>query len=57
LHRCRNRILRPFEKPNATLNDPEFQQWMKEVAALPADEQWKAVARKLQELNPGFEGS
>ena len=29
---------------------------MKEVAALPAEKQVEAVAKKLQELNPGFDG-
>jgi formylglycine-generating enzyme required for sulfatase activity/serine/threonine protein kinase len=43
-------------KPITNINDPAFQKWMKDVAAMPADEQWKAVAKKLQELNPGFEG-
>lgn len=36
---------------------PAFQQWMKEVAAQPADQQVVAVAKKLQELNPGFDGA
>jgi hypothetical protein len=31
-------------------------QWERSVAELPADEQVKAVARRLQELNPGFDG-
>ena len=35
---------------------PAFQQWMKAVAALPAEKQVEAVAKKLQELNPGFDG-
>jgi len=34
-----------------------FDAWTKQVAAMPADEQVKAVARKLQELNPGFDGT
>ena len=38
------------------LNDPAFQQWMKTVAAMPAEKQVDAVAKKLQELNPGFDG-
>jgi serine/threonine protein kinase len=33
-----------------------FQQWTKEVAALPAEQQVRAVVRKLRELNPGFDG-
>ncbi len=39
-----------------TLNDPVFQQWLKDVAARTAEEQVVAVAKKLQELNPSFEG-
>ena len=43
-------------KPITAFNDPAFQQWMKDVAALPAEKQVQAVAEKLQELNPGFNG-
>jgi hypothetical protein len=43
-------------KPITTFNAPAFQRWMKEVAALPAEKQVEAVAKKLQELNPGFDG-
>jgi hypothetical protein len=43
-------------KPITTFNDPAFQKWMKEVAALPAEKQVEAVVKKLQELNPGFDG-
>ncbi len=35
---------------------PGFDQWVQEVAVLPAEKQVEAVARKLQELNPGFDG-
>lgn len=35
---------------------PGFEQWTKETSALPAEEQVKAVVKKLQELNPGFDG-
>jgi serine/threonine protein kinase/Leucine-rich repeat (LRR) protein len=42
--------------PIATLDDPAFQQWMKVVADMPADKQVEAVSKKLQELNPGFDG-
>ena len=49
-------VLQPIFE-NATLNDPAFQQWMKEAAALPAEKQVEAVVKKLQELNPGFDGS
>jgi serine/threonine protein kinase/Leucine-rich repeat (LRR) protein len=30
--------------------------WLKKVAAMPADKQVEAVAAKLKELNPGFDG-
>ncbi len=43
-------------KAITTFNDPAFKEWMKDVAALSADKQVDAVARKLQELNPGFDG-
>ncbi len=43
-------------KPITTFNDPAFQQWMKDVQALPAEKQVEAVAKKLMELNPGFDG-
>jgi hypothetical protein len=45
-----------FGKPITTFRDPAFKQWMKEVAALPAEKQVEAVAKKLQELNPGYDG-
>ena len=45
-----------FGNANATLADPAFQQWMKDVAAMPAERQVKAVSKKLMELNPGFDG-
>ena len=41
---------------NAILKDPAFQQWMKEVAALPAEKQVEVVVKRLRELNPGFDG-
>ncbi len=43
-------------QPNQPWNTPAFQKWMKDVAALPAEKQVEAVAKKLQELNPGFDG-
>ncbi len=46
----------PDHTPITTFNDPAFQQWMKEVATMPADKQADAVVKKLQELNPGFDG-
>jgi serine/threonine protein kinase len=52
--------LEPAEKltagPNERWNTPAFQQWMKDVAALPAEKQVDSVAKKLQQLNPGFDG-
>jgi serine/threonine protein kinase len=46
----------PRTKAAITLIDPAFQKWMKQVAGMPAEEQVKAVAKKLQELNKGFDG-
>ena len=33
-----------------------FDRWMKQVSGMPAEEQVKAVIKKLQELNQGFDG-
>jgi formylglycine-generating enzyme required for sulfatase activity/serine/threonine protein kinase/Leucine-rich repeat (LRR) protein len=38
------------------ISDAAFQQWMKDVAALPVKQQVEAVAKKLVERNPGFDG-
>ena len=38
--------------PNAAVDDA----WLKQVAALPAEKQVEAVAAKLKERNPGFDG-
>ena len=38
--------------PKTTVDDA----WIKQVAALPAEKQVEAVAAKLKELNPGFDG-
>ncbi|HEX4132873.1 MAG TPA: protein kinase [Pirellulales bacterium] len=35
---------------------PEFEAWVKATQALPAEQQVEAVAKKLMELNPGFDG-
>ncbi len=43
-------------RPATTLNDPAFQKWMNDVAGMPAKEQVKAVAKKLQDLNSRFDG-
>jgi tetratricopeptide (TPR) repeat protein len=37
-------------------SDHDATEWERKVAALPAAEQVKAVAAKLKELNPGFDG-
>ncbi len=36
---------------------PGFDSWCTEVAALPAEKQVDAVAAKLKEINPGFDGT
>jgi hypothetical protein len=38
------------------MHDPAFQQWVKDVQALPAEKQIEAVSKKLVELNPAFDG-
>lgn len=38
------------------IRDPAFQQWMNDVAAMPAEQQVDAVSAKLVEWNPGFDG-
>lgn len=35
---------------------PGFDQWLKDVQAMPAEKQLEAVSKKLVELNPGFDG-
>ncbi len=46
----------PANLPITTYKNAAFKKWQKDVAKLPAEEQVKAVASKLQELNPGFDG-
>ncbi len=41
---------------NQPWNTPAFQAWVKATQALPAEKQVEAVSKKLQELNPGFDG-
>ena len=41
---------------SAMFDTPAFEQWMKRVVSKPVEQQVKAVARKLQELNPAFDG-
>src|SRR5207245_86551 len=45
----------PPSIPNA--RQARFDAWLKEVAGLAGAEQVEAVAAKLQELNPGFDGN
>jgi hypothetical protein len=42
--------------PHKPWNTPEFQRWMKGVAAMPPEKQLEAVSKKLMELNPRFDG-
>lgn len=44
-------------KRSLAFEAPGFDLWVKQTAALPAEEQVKAVSQKLQELNPGFDGT
>jgi Leucine-rich repeat (LRR) protein len=44
------RVLGPIAR------DPAFDRWVTDVAALPAAKQVEAVVRKLEELNPGYDG-
>lgn len=43
-------------EPKKKFDDPAFQEWVRDVAQLPADQQMKAVETKLRELNPDFRG-
>ena len=45
-----------FGKPVTNINDPDFQRWVALVERMPVDKQLEAVAKKLQVLNPGFDG-
>jgi formylglycine-generating enzyme required for sulfatase activity/serine/threonine protein kinase/Leucine-rich repeat (LRR) protein len=66
-HNTGLRIVRVLDVPKATVNPqsalanpkwlgPAFQQWIKDVAAMPAEKQIDAVSKKLMELNLGFDG-
>src|SRR5262249_42585726 len=48
--------VKPSRKASDTLESPEFRDWMKSVVDMPAAAQVSAVVKKLQELNPGFDG-
>jgi len=45
-----------WSDPSLTIADPAFLQWMKETSSLTAEAQVTAVTKKLQELNPSFDG-
>ena len=44
------------EQPLA-IDNPDFALWIEETSGRPAEEQLKAVIEKLQQLNPGFDGT
>ncbi len=46
----------PKPAPGPEVRTDPFDQWLKDTAALPSEDQVKAVMRKLQDLNPGFDG-
>ncbi|MBN8624805.1 MAG: SUMF1/EgtB/PvdO family nonheme iron enzyme [Planctomycetes bacterium] len=46
----------PAASSKLFMHDPAFPQWMKDVQAMPAEQQIEAVRKKLTELNPGFDG-
>ena len=43
-------------KSITTFKDAKFKKWQKDVAGQPAEKQLESVIKKLQELNPGFDG-
>jgi hypothetical protein len=45
----------PATSSKLFMHDPAFPQWLKDVQAMPADEQIKAVWKKMKELNPRFD--
>jgi hypothetical protein len=49
-------VVRVSREPSPAQVAAEAAAWERNVAALPADEQVKAVAARLKELNPGFDG-
>jgi Leucine-rich repeat (LRR) protein len=54
LEKINDKLVAGFLKPAAT--NAAFEQWLKDTQKLPAEKQVEAVAKKLQELNPGFDG-
>jgi hypothetical protein len=51
------RLLSPEGTPAPAQVSADVAAWERTVAALPAEEQVKAVAARLKELNPGFDGT
>lgn len=48
-------VVAPARKPFA-YETPGFDEWVKNVQAMPVEKQVEAVSKKLVELNPGFDG-
>jgi eukaryotic-like serine/threonine-protein kinase len=51
------KLTREEPKPANPWETPAFQQWMKDVAGMTAEQQIEAVRKKLVELNPDFDGT
>ena len=51
------RLFSPEATPAPAQVSADAAEWERTVAALPAEEQVKAVAARLKELNPGFDGT
>ncbi|QDU28866.1 Serine/threonine-protein kinase PknB [Anatilimnocola aggregata] len=47
---------KPAAPPNSSSLNPAFEQWLKDVAKLPAQKQVEEVQKKLVELNPDYTG-
>jgi len=54
LEKINDKLVAGFLKPAAT--NAAFEQWLKDTQNLTPEKQAEAVAKKLQELNPGFDG-
>jgi serine/threonine protein kinase len=57
--RISHSVTRPHRSPGSWklwYNAPEFSEWSDQVAKMPAEQQVAAVTKKLQDLNPGFDG-
>jgi hypothetical protein len=56
IERNGKQLVRVRREANPSLH-PDAAEWEKSVVALPAEEQVKAVAARLKQLNPGFDGA